>query len=96
VVILRRVNNMLVVGINVSETKIKVDGCFVDGSQALNIEAVTPPNPPENQIGKDAILFLDTIKKELFWEYIDRPLTNEEKINLMQSALDDLILGGAL
>lgn len=92
---------MIIVGTSVANGKMKVDGCFIDESQVVTIEAVTPPNPPENQIGKDTVMFLDTIANELIWEYVDRPLTDaetilrqQEQIALMQQALDELLLGG--
>jgi hypothetical protein len=63
---------------------------------------------PEAIPGKVPILKFDKNNKELYYEYIDRPLTTEEKlqlieqenqdlknrIELMQQALDELLLGG--
>ena len=71
---------MIIVGTTISDTKVKVDGCFVDGSQSIVITATTPPNPPENQVGKDTVMFLNPVTGELFWEYVDRPLTDAENM----------------
>lgn len=89
---------MIVVGENISSTKIKVEGCFIQGSQVVEIEANTPPNPPEDLPGKDSVMFLDTETNTLYWDYVDRPLTEMEniqlKLGLAQKAIDDLVLGG--
>jgi len=66
------------------------------------------PPAPEQQIGKGVILIADKDTKTAWFEYVDRPLTPEEKIQLleqenqelknrieiMQQALDELLLGG--
>ena len=85
---------MIIVGTIITDTKVKVDGCFVDGSQSVVIDATTPPNPPISQSGKDSVLFLNPVTKELFWEYVGRPLTDSEKVEQLQQltgVVDDLI-----
>jgi hypothetical protein len=56
----------------------------------------------EDMIGKSQVLKYDETKG-LHYEYVDRQLTPEEKLEqvqekqeLMQQAIDDLIFGGAL
>jgi hypothetical protein len=63
---------------------------------------------PEIQQGKLALLYINIETDELFYKYVDRPLTPEEKLQLleqeneelkarievMQQALDELLLGG--
>ena len=83
---------MLIVGTTISDSKVKVDGCFVDGSQTVVIDATTPPNPPENQAGKDTVMFLNPVTKELFWEYVDRPLTDAETILQLKAENADIVL----
>ena len=65
---------------------------------------------PEIIEGKTELPYCNPQTGEFWYEYIDRPLTEEEKIELLkkeneelkeqqaiiQSALDELILGGAL
>jgi hypothetical protein len=55
---------------------------------------------PEMLEGKMAVLKVKKSTGEVWYEYIDKPVDKEqeleEKINLMQQALDDLLLGGAL
>ncbi|MBB6283836.1 DUF5320 domain-containing protein [Geobacillus subterraneus] len=62
----------------------------------------------EYQIGKMSKMYYNPTNDEFFIEYVDRPLTPEEKlqlleqenqdlknqIELMKQALDDLLLGG--
>jgi hypothetical protein len=58
--------------------------------------------PPKQEIeGKEAVLKFDPDTKQLYYEYVDRQLTPEEKIqqlneriSLMQQAIDELLLGG--
>lgn len=57
------------------------------------------PDPEEN--GMSGELFYNPETKSFWYEYTNRPKTTEEKlaeaetkINLMQAALDELILGG--
>ena len=83
---------MIIVGTTITDTKVKVDGCFVDGSQSVNIDATTPPNPPENQVGKDTVMFLNPVTGELFWDYVDRPLTDAEAILQLKSENAQVVL----
>ena len=83
---------MIIVGTTISDTKVKVDGCFVDGSQSIAIDATTPPNPPESQAGKDTVLYLNPVTKELFYEYVDRPLTEAETIMQLKSESAQVVL----
>jgi hypothetical protein len=66
------------------------------------------PNPDLTDNTKMPILKVNPTNNTLYYEYVDRPLTPEEKlqlieqeneelkvrIDLMQQALDDLLLGG--
>jgi hypothetical protein len=68
------------------------------------------PQPPIPPIGKEVQTFVNPITKDFFYEYTDRPLKPEEKIQLleqeneelkarievMQQALDELLLGGGM
>lgn len=58
---------------------------------------------PLKEPTKNPIHYINPISKEQWYEYVDRPLTTEEqlqeankRIDLMQQALDELLLGGAL
>lgn len=60
------------------------------------------PEPIE-MVGKVANLLRNADSLELYYEYVDRPLTQEEEntqlkqqIQLMQQALDDVILNGGI
>ena len=52
----------------------------------------------EDRFGKFARMCIDLNNDILYYEYINRPLTPEEqlqqRIELMQQALDELLLGG--
>jgi hypothetical protein len=82
---------MIIVGTTISDTKVKVDGCFVNGSQSVVIDATNPPNPPENQAGKENVMFLNPVTKELFWEYVDRTLTDAEQVTELNATITDLV-----
>jgi hypothetical protein len=53
---------------------------------------------PQQIEGKIPVMYYNPQTNNVYYEYIDRPLTPEEelrqRIELMQQALDDLILGG--
>jgi hypothetical protein len=69
------------------------------------VDSVPTPDTIE---GKMAVMYVNPQTKELWYEYVDRPLTPEEKIQLleqenqdlknrvelMQQAMDELLLGG--
>lgn len=68
--------------------------------QRLKGELVTIP-PKETYSDKTGILYINPFTKELWWEYVYRTPTPEEelqqlkeRIQIMQKALDDLVLGG--
>lgn len=69
----------------------KKDGVLLDGSVP----------EPDLIDGKESNLYYNPLTNELFFEYIDTSNKEEKdillrKIELMQKALDELILGGAL
>lgn len=78
---------MIIIGTKISDIKVKVDGSFKDGSQTNTITADAPPNPPIDVVGKDAVLYLNPVTGELFWDYVDRPLTDSEKNAALQTDL---------
>lgn len=69
---------MIILSIPESETKAKVVGSYLDSTVIANVEAQTLPDPTE-QVGKNAILYINPQTKELFYEYEDRELTDDEK-----------------
>jgi len=91
---------MIIIGTKITNTKIKVDGSFIDGSQENTISATSPPNPPENKVGKDAVLYLNPATGELFWDYVDRPLTDAERETQLETDMATanyaLMMGGLL
>lgn len=52
------------------------------------------PAVDKTRIGYSGTLLVNTLTCEMYWEYVPIEPTLEEKITLMQQALDDLILGG--
>jgi hypothetical protein len=84
-------------GLKKTQEELEQEGFFV--------ESIPEPNEEGRKIG---ILHANKETKELWYEYVDRPLTPEEKlqlieqenqdlknrIDLMQQALDELLLGG--
>jgi hypothetical protein len=55
---------------------------------------------PEQIEGKMAVMYYNPQTNRVYYEYIDRPLTPEEelqrRIDLMQQALDELLLNGGM
>lgn len=74
-------------GLGKTKEELLQDGFFVD---------YIPE--PEQIKGKTAVLKANLDDKILYYEYVDKPLTPEEelkqRIELMQQALDDLLLSG--
>lgn len=92
---------MVVVGEIISDGKMKVCGLYREGTVTDTVTADIHPDPVYTP-GKDSVLYLNTETKELYYEYIDRPLTESERVQelekqleVMQKALDDVALGGA-
>lgn len=79
------------------ERIVYVDELLSEGEKA-NAYYFTEIPEPESIEGKVPRMFLNPTTREIFYEYVDRPLTPEEelrqRIELMQQALDDLLLGG--
>lgn len=82
-----------------SDSSNKVVGVFTDGTNISTIPDQSIPTPID-QIGKDPVLVIDLITKELSYNYVDRPLTDSEKIT--QSEQQDaamllaLVTGGLM
>lgn len=77
---------MLIIGKAIEENKIKVDGVYVDGTQVTTVESSEIPTP-ENIQGKEAELYLNPQTGELYYEYKQRELTNEEEIDQLKGQL---------
>lgn len=79
-------------GLGKSENELKKIGALVEEI----------PEPEEIE-GKVPVMYYNPQANSIYYEYIDRPLTPEEelrqrelqqRIELMQQVLDDLLLGG--
>lgn len=82
---------MKVVGRLNGDGSLKIDGMFINESLVVEIEADTPPNPPEYQLGKDNEIQLNLETNELYWLAVDRPLTDAEKVIVLENQNADLI-----
>lgn len=84
--------------------EIEVQNFYSDTYEVTTIVGNELPQRPEIiGVGKDLKLMYDAETESLYWKEVDRPLTAEEesmllkeKVQLMQAALDELILRGAL
>ena len=77
----------------------KVHGLGKTEEELRQIGALVDEIPEPEQIeGKIAVMYYNPQTNSFYYEYIDRPLTPEEeiqqRIELMQKVLDDLLLGG--
>jgi hypothetical protein len=94
---------------NVASVDVQVfDPSILPENELENYIEVEEIPTPEMIAGKTPVLMYNVQTNELYYEYIDRQLTPEEKLQLleqenqelknrieiMQQALDDLILGG--
>jgi hypothetical protein len=62
-----------------SDSNNVVVGSFLNGTKITNITEQNLPISTE-QFGKNAILVIDPTTNELAYNYVDRPLTESEKI----------------
>lgn len=83
---------MIVIGRKISSTDIEVQGMFTDDSSVESIGATDPPNPPSPQDGKSSKLYLNLSTNELHWEMIDRPLTDSEKLKVVEEQNAQMLL----
>lgn len=77
----------------------EVNGLGKTEEELRQIGALVDEIPEPEQIeGKIAVMYYNPQTNSVYYEYIDRPLTPEEelrqRIELMQQALDNLLLGG--
>jgi hypothetical protein len=74
-------------GLHKTKEELEVEGILIN--------EIPQPNAVE---GKSANMFWNPVDKCVFYEYADIPKTENqlltEKINLMQKAIDDMIMGG--
>lgn len=71
---------MIILSMPGTETKAKVVGSFLDTTTVNTVSAETLP-VPEDQIGKDAVLYINPQTGQLFYEYEDRELTEREQLD---------------
>lgn len=58
--------------------------------QGIRVESV--PEPPEPKRGKSAVLYCNPKTGELWYEYVDRPLTPEELAQEQSEKLDLIMM----
>lgn len=68
-------------GLNKSREELEQEGYFVDDIP-----------DPEQRSGKDAILCFDPEKSILYYEYVDRPLTEKERLEQLEQAIIELTM----
>ncbi len=82
-----------------SDSDNKVVGSFLDGTIISQLDGQEMPTP-EQQVGKDAVLVIDPTTKVLSYNYVDRPLNDDEKLNQSEqeqaAMLLALVMGGLM
>lgn len=78
---------MKIASIIITETKAKVLAVYTDDTN-INTVAIAELPEPESQLGKNSELFINPNTGELFYEYIDKPLTETEQV--LQQRISDL------
>lgn len=84
---------------NASETKALILAVFhqIDSlpqnviDECIAVESVPVPEPPE---GKEGVPYINPQSKEIWYEYADKPLTPEEKIEQLESQV--IMMSGLL
>jgi hypothetical protein len=72
----------------VYDTNNNVVGSFVDGSTAISLPGVTNLPTPQQQVGKNPALVFDPTSQVLSYNYVDRPLTVQEQLTVMQDGIN--------
>ena len=73
------------IGLQQTREELEKTGCFVE---------VIPE--PEMVIGKRPIMKYDTDTKKVYFEYENKPLSDTERVNNIESLLNDVILNKKL
>jgi len=60
-------------------------------AEGIRVEGGLPADLPY-MIGKNSQLYVNLVTGELWYEYTDRPLTQDEKIQQLQDTIDMLVL----
>lgn len=47
---------------------------------------------PAMRLGKRAVAYFDYEKKEVMYEYVNLPLSEKERLDMLESAMNDMIL----
>lgn len=68
-------------GLGKSRDELLKTGCFVSNFPE-----------PAPKIGKRAIPYYDHEKKEVTYEYINIPLSDKERVDMLENAMNDIIL----
>ena len=70
---------MKFLGKQIIDNKVEVQGIYTD--ETISINAITEiPVKPADVIGKNTILYMNSVTKFLSYEYVDRELTSEELV----------------
>jgi hypothetical protein len=78
----------------IADSNNKVLASFLDGTQHEQLTIQDLPKKNVEIAGKDQILLFDPVTKNVYYEYQDRALTSDEKIELTR--LDQLTIVKAL
>ena len=82
---------MIILSTPVTETKAKVVGSYLEDTQITKVTAQTLPDNVEFP-GKNAVLYINPQSGEFTTEYVDRPLTEVEKLNQSEEEQAAMIL----
>ena len=77
-------------------TSIYYNGEDLADEQKANAIVVEDVPEPDNIPGKDATLYVNTQDNSIYYEYIDRPLTQEEQLGSLQDENADLMFQNAM
>lgn len=75
-----------------SDSNNNVVGSFLDGTIMTDLSGVTDLPTHEQQVGKNAILVIDPTTKVLSYNYVDRPLTDSEKLTQSDQQIAAMLL----
>lgn len=83
---------MIIQTVPITESKHRVVGTCVtmDALEGWISVPELPPEPESAPVGKTYLLFYNPITQELWYEMIDRPLTEDEEIAELKQVIADL------
>jgi hypothetical protein len=83
---------MILIGKKITEEKIEVQGAYISGSVAVETTETNLPERPNEVTGKKLMLYVNPVTKQAYYDYVDRPLNENEKIAQLEAQNAQMLL----